>query len=129
MSRPPHLPGESDQEYMQRQLDPIHWAKLQALQVFTLIQEVIGIEDARRVFKMWSDPPSAAKLKWIKDGTVRDAVRLFGRTKGEIARERAIQKYGEPTPEQIDSEKRHLRRRLNKPRSRPKTRRGRTKVS
>jgi hypothetical protein len=129
----PHLPrleGESDQDYTQRQLDPIHWAKLQALQVFRTIREVIGDEDARRVFKIWSEPPSATKLKWIEEEGIRDAIELFGRTKGEIARERAQQKHGKkPTPEQIEDEKRQLRRRLNKPKRRSKVGKGRTKLS
>jgi hypothetical protein len=130
MSHPPRLPGESDQDYIQRQLDPIHWAKLQALDVFIAIRSVIGDEDARRVFKLWSEPPSAAKLKWIEKAGIRDDIELFGRTKGEIARERARRKHGEnPTPEQIEDEKRQLRRKLNKPKPRPKARKGRTKLS
>jgi hypothetical protein len=118
-------------DHIQKQLDPINWAKRQALDVFTKIREVIGDEAARRVFKIWSKPPSAAKLRRLEENRIRDAVELFGRTKGEIARELAREKHGKaPTPEQIEDEKRQLRRKLNKPKPRPKApRRGRTKLS
>lgn len=117
-------------DHIQKQLDPLHWAKCQALDVFTKIREVIGDEAARRIFKIWSEPPSATKLRWIEKNRIRDAVELFGRTKGEIARERAQEKHGKnPTPEQIEDEKRQLRRKLNKPKPRAKIGRGRTKLS
>jgi hypothetical protein len=98
-------------ELAEKQLDPYLWAKRKALDLFMEIQEVLGDEKARRVFAIWGTPPSPARLNEIENQGIIDRLDLFtGGNVKELARQMAVEKYVNPTPQQIETEERQIRR-------------------
>jgi hypothetical protein len=57
---------------IQAQLDPIHAAKLKALNLFLEMRENIGEKNARWIFAKWGTPPTQRRLNEIKNHALLD---------------------------------------------------------
>lgn len=64
---------------IQAQLDPIHAAKLKALNLFLEIRESIGEKNARWIFAKWGTPPTQRRMNEIRNHALLDR---FDRMKG-----------------------------------------------
>jgi hypothetical protein len=82
MKRPPSI-----MDHIQEQLDPVHTAKLKALDLFLEIRESIGDAKARWVFAKWGTPPSRRRRQEINnDGLLSrlDLMSVRDRKTGEL---------------------------------------------
>jgi len=57
--------------------DRYFWAKRKALATFLEISEVLGDDWARRIFAIWGNPPSQAKLNEIENRATIDRLDLL----------------------------------------------------
>ena len=123
-------------DHIQKQLDPYFWAKRKASDLFMEIREVMGDERARRIFAIWGTPPTPARLNEIANMTIidrldhmikldkdgkhvrnKDGFLVFEPNVKELARQIASEKHVNPTPDEIATVERHIRR-LNAKRAR-----------
>ena len=99
-------------DHIQKQLDPYLWAKRKASNLFLEIREVLGDERARRVFAIWGTKPTASRLNEIENMSIIDRLDMMSGAPNvkELARQIAREKYCDPTPEEIATVERHIRR-------------------
>jgi hypothetical protein len=64
-------------DHIQEQLDPVHAAKLKALDLFCEIRGKLGDARARRIFAIWGTPPSASKMAKLKNYGLLDRLDMM----------------------------------------------------
>jgi hypothetical protein len=58
-------------------VDSIRGAEYAAYKLFRKIEEHHGRAGARRIFALWGSPPSAKKLRWIKNAALLDRLDMM----------------------------------------------------